>query len=663
MIQRLAGRNGHWPRRCAAATLATVLGAGTAWWSPASLAAITPDAQVAAPGFPPGRIWPPAPRPEPVKVGELPLPPVAPSTAAGSCTRSVNPRGTGCIGVSTGLQSGGFLPDGDHVTATVAFTGAPAAPDPASVYTGQQLIIVKTDGGAFPGGDPWKCVTCGVPDANAAGRSAALDYPQPFADGKRVLAGTNVIDCSPYRLTDRACTPGRVHIHPIRWNTAADGSGPGGDIRELRLHPDNEHLGFNSFTYANGKLGQFGYLGRLRFDPAPKTGSPRVPRYDLEKVTRLFDPDPRAQPISADPRRPGELRVNAKAISVGELRGFTKDGREVIYIGHPAESSNIDVFAADLQTGRVRRLTSNPEYTDPVDSSPDDRWTVVMDTRGTDRQMFLAGMRDVPPITDLITSSAVSSTRNNGARRFFQPYLIDRYGDRGSYQGQRLNAAGNGGPGAVNDPNWNGMADPRWSPDGTAVAYWQALAVPPACGGANPLPCETSTEPGGRTARMMIARLTGRVPLRPRRVAPISDTVPWGTPYVPGTPVPDRPYPRQGTYTLRGKAFGSAKVTITENPARTAISTIAVRYTRYSDDAVHVLNGTESVTSTNAGPTLNKLDWYSDLVQTGTGRATKKTSPDGFHLTIDVLTNIFQATRALTTTVNGHVYEQPANGT
>lgn len=162
---------------------------------------------------------------------------------------------------------------------------------------------------------------------------------------------------------------------------------------------------------------------------------------------------------------------------------------------------------------------------------------------------------------------------------------------------------------------------------------------------------------------MMIAHLTGRTPLKPRRIAVASDTVPWGTPYVPGSATPARPYPPQGHYTLVGKRSGSAAVTITENADHTAISTVSVAYRDYSDDGAHILNGTESVTTTNPSPTLNKLDWYSDLVQTGQDHGTKKTGPDGFHLTIDVLTNLFQATGTLTTTINGTTYRQPANGT
>ncbi len=609
---------------------------------------------------------PPAPKPEPITVSELPLPPVVPD-AAGSCTAAINPQRTGCTDKAVGLQSGGFLPGGHEVSAILTFAGAPKAPDPGSVYSGLQLIVVKTDGTTFQGGSPWKCLSCGVPAANEIGRGSAMDYPQPFSDGKRLLAGTNIFDCSPYLLADPSCTPARMHVYPIRFNTTADGSGKGGFIRELRLNPDDVHLGFNAIKFDKDGVGQFGYLARLTFNPAPKTGLPLAPRYDLTKVTRLYDPAPDKQPLFVDPQHPGQLVFNPGAQSVGELRGFSKDGKEVAYIGSPDESSNIDVFAANLTTGKVRRLTSNPEYTDPIDISPDDNWTIAMDTRGSGRLLFLAAMRGIPPLTDLVTTAAVSSVRNNGVRRFFEPYLIDRYGDRGSYQGQQINAcprpADISKPGSICDPNWNGRADPRWSPDGTAAVYWQALATPPACGGANPLRCETSTEPGGRTARLMIARFTSRKPLAVRKVAPISDDVPWGTPYVAGSPIPSRTVVPTGSYTLRGTASGSAAVHITDNADRTAVASVSVRYTNFSDDGAYLLNGTESVAGAFPDPLTSKIDWNSDLVQTGYAHGTKKTSPGGFHLTINIETDIFHATGTLTTTIDGHTYKQPANGT
>ncbi|KAL0935980.1 saponin hydrolase precursor [Colletotrichum truncatum] len=605
---------------------------------------------------------PPPPEPEPVTITELPLPPVTTNTGVGGCTAEINPRRTGCIGQSTGLQSGDFLPDDKHVVATVTFTGAPAAPDAASIYTGPQLIIVKVDGTTFPNGDAWKCITCGVPVGNAVGRDEALDYPQIFNDGKRLLAGPNIIECSA-DLASEDCTPDKVHIYPIRWNTAADGSGPGGSIRELRIHPDNQHLGWSSFVIKSGKLGQYGYIGRLEFNPSPISGIPLAPRYDLVNVNLLFNPNA-PQPIEVDPEDISQLRINRDAIVVGEIRGFSGTGKEVTFIGYPFESSNIDVFAADLTTGKVRRLTAHPDYTDPVDVSPDDKWTVAMDTRGSGRQMFMAGLRGIPPLTDIVSSSVTSSTRNNRKRRFFQPWLIDGFGDRGSYFGQQLNAEGDGVPGggAVNDPEWNGRADPKWSNDGTRIVYWQALTTSPSCGGQNPLPCYQSTAPGGRTERMMLAHLTSRQPQAPRDIEPLSDIIPWATPYKPGDPAPDRSFLASGKFTLWGKFGGRADVTLTPNTAGSP-ETVAVEYHDFSDDGINVLVGFERVTARNPTPTLEKIDWFSDLVQTGPNNGTKKTSQGGFHLSIDIMKNVFEANGTLTTTVNGKEWHQPANGT
>ena len=274
--------------------------------------------------------------------------------------------------------------------------------------------------------------------------------------------------------------------------------------------------------------------------------------------------------------------------------------------------------------------------------------------------MFLSAMRGIPPITDLITASAVSSVRNNHDRRFFQAYLLDRFGDRDDYQGQLL-TAGDGKPGSVSDPNWNAMADPRWSADGTRVTFWQAQVISPACGGTNPLPCPPPTEPGGRRFRMLIARFTSRKPLSIPPPQPISDSVPWGTPYVPGTPTPNRPIMPEGTYTLSGSVSGSAIVTIAHTTDHEAIHTVAVKYDDFSDEAGCVLNGTESVSEARPSLTTTSLDWHSDIVQTGKLQGTKRTSPDGFKLTIDVIKNILQATGTLTTTINGQAFVQPGN--
>ncbi|GFF57903.1 hypothetical protein IFM46972_10942 [Aspergillus udagawae] len=592
---------------------------------------------------------PPAPQPEPITVVELPLPPVAPSDAQGSC---VNP--TGCIGQTDELRNGNFLPDNNHIVATVNFTGAPAG----GIYSGLQLIVLRTNGTAFPNGDAWKCITCGVPESQKMGITEMLEYPQAFKDGRRVLVGSNIVDGGALLSSDE-CTPNSTWIYPIRWNIAADGSGEGGVIRELRIHPDNVHLGFNAYTTNSASIDEFAYFSRLSFNPKPTAGLPLVPRYDLHNVTRLFNPDAPPQIIVSGTT----LTINYSAINVGEFRGFSGLGREMFYVGPVWESGNIDLFAVDQITGVVRRVTENPGYADPIDSSHDDKWIVILDTRSTHRTMFMDGMRHVPPLTDLVSVPASSSIRNNGARRFFEPWILNYGGDCGNYFGQQVNGQGDGSPGSINDPQWNAQADPRWSWDGTKIAYYQALTVSPACGGANPLPCPVSTAQGGRTYRIMLATLTSRTPQKMRLIEPVSDVVPWGVPYVAGTADPSRPSPKQGNYTLIGKLSGFAAVSLINRSSGDGLATVGVTYHNFSDDGFHYLSGNEQVTSTAISQTLSRFDWESNLTSTGATYSTKVTSPGGFHLSLDVLENEFDANGTLTTTVNGDIYFQPLNYT
>ncbi|KAM5356878.1 hypothetical protein ACJ41O_003524 [Fusarium nematophilum] len=606
------------------------------------------------------------PEPETIDLVRLPLPPAISDYSVGACNVSVNPRRTGCMPVSNGrgFMSGSFLPDGKHVLALIHFVGARLAPEPGSTYNGSQIILVKTDDSTFGNGEKWKCLTCGVPgvpNTMAVNETEHLDYPQAFDDGKRALVGTYILDCGPYELASQDCTPERTRLLPLRWNTAVDGSGPTGSMRELRLHPDNVHLGFSSFTTVGGKLGQLAFYGRLEYNASPTTGLPLAPRYDVVNVNVLLDSTSAGPIVTVGDK----VTINHQAISVGELRGFSGPGDEVVYVGYPTESSNIDAYAVSLDTGKVRHLTSHPEYIDPIDGSRDGKWWAIMDTRGTGRQMFLAGMRGIPPLTDLVSSSVTSATRNNGLRRFFVPYVLDAAGDRGSYYGQKINGPGFSelGSGDLNDPQWNGQADPRWSLDATKLVYWEAQTRSPACGGTNPLPCYLSKEQGGRDVRMVMATFPDRAPSPILPVAPRPDFIPWATRYVPGAALPDRPSPEAGTFILEAGKSGSAQVVIDKTADGVLIESVAVTYHNYSDDGELFLNGHENVTASFKTPTFNVINWFSNLTQTGPGVFnTKVTSPDGFHLSIDALINIFDAEGTISTTINGTTYKQPLNG-
>lgn len=613
--------------------------------------------------------FPPAPKPEPISLSELPVPATAPSTAVGSCTNQ-----TGCI---SSVAAGGFI-DATTVVASFTYAGAPAAPDPRSIYSGTQLALIKTDGSNFPDGDPWQCITCGVPAANMTGATAPMTFAHPFRDRRRIMAGTNIVDCSPYLITSTRCTADKIHIYPVHWQVTPDDSGPGGTISTaLALNPDQVHAGWNVISIVNGAFVENAYFGRLTFDAHPSAGTPLVARYDLTNVSVLHNSVGSTASVHVDPSNPTQLDYTpgtAIGSYIGEFKGFTGNGREVLGIGI-RQSGNLDHFATSLASGHARRLDADPGYSDPDTSSPDSQWTVTMDVRYQNRFWFIAGMPGVPPIIDSAAGAAAFAGYNIGQRRLFQPFLEDRFGDRGNYHGQQLNACTTGpcttlatGPESTADsPLWGSMADSYWSPDQTAIVWGQVYASPGTCGPPyDAIACPaTTTEPGGRTSRLMIARLTGRHPRPSLPVSQVSDTVPWAMPYHPGDAAPAPVLIPSGTYTLKGKLFGKAQVTFTQNAAGNAYSSASVTYNNYTDDGINVINGTETVIATpSANPLLGTVTYHDNLVLSGAHTGSQTTSePGGYTIapTASLAFGQYRPVGTMTTIIDGTVYNQPPN--
>ncbi|MEV6341086.1 hypothetical protein AB0M12_40990 [Nocardia vinacea] len=570
-------------------------------------------------------------------VRELPVPPTAPSTDAGSCTEAVNPHNTGCVSPAWGALGavGTYYPSSDYALVGAVLAGAPAS-GPASSFNGPQMLLVHTDGKTFPNGDGWKCLTCGVSYPASWSDNNNFTYAiNSFHDGKRALAGSAIIDCGPYEFSDDECTPAQLHAYPLYWD---DGTGKPGTLREPRLNPDDKHLGFSYVPPSKEVLAEYAFAGTLRFDQANG-------RYDIDDVRTMYNPDPRFQPYMVDGN---QLKFNPAGM-IGEFRGWTADGTSALGI-ESYESGSIDLWATDNATGKSRPLTRHAMYTDPNSGSPDGRYLLSEQVIGSGRLDFISGLRGIPPLTDqLPTTGHISGIRNNGQRRFFLPYLVDADTGRSMHIDTPA------------EPNWNAAADPAWLADSTAAVWAENLVTTPACGGSNPLPCPTSNEPGGRHSRVMIARFDGLRPTSPPTVASAPD-VAWGLPYHPGDTPPAFPHLPGGTYTLDGEKGGQAKVVITEDSSKALISKIDVTYTDFHNDPYATINGTESV-ERGTDAQISAITWHENLKVSGKHQGTKVTSePGGFTLSPAVLENNFQATGTMTTTIDGTTYTQPANG-
>ena len=133
-------------------------------------------------------------------------------------------------------------------------------------------------------------------------------------------------------------------------------------------------------------------------------------------------------------------------------------------------------------------------------------------------------------------------------------------------------------------------------------------------------------------------------------------------PFVAGEPDPVRPQLPTGTYSLRGPDGGSATVTV--ETAGGTVQAVAAEYHGYTDGC-RIFNGFEQVARTGGGFTP-PVSWNSNIVMTGCQTGTKITrgpAGDQGPMTLSAAGNNFQASGSLTTTIDGQVFTQPANGT
>ncbi|KAF5988309.1 hypothetical protein FBULB1_1533 [Fusarium bulbicola] len=154
-------------------------------------------------------------------------------------------------------------------------------------------------------------------------------------------------------------------------------------------------------------------------------------------------------------------------------------------------------------------------------------------------------------------------------------------------------------------------------------------------------------------------------PLKPAPVFKAPNFIPWAKPFPAGSTAPTQYQIPAGNYTLQGQLSGFAEVEFIEDSDAGTIQTISASYSNYSDEDGYTIDGYEKVSKWKLLPNVwkDRVEWFSNITQTGVVKGTKVTSEDGFEIEIDVSVNIMETNGTLTTVLDEIKYVQPAAGT
>ncbi len=463
-----------------------------------------------------------APSGEPIEVVEVPL-----------------PQG---VTIPSQQNSTGFTVDGSRIFATVMVDGV----------EGRHVATLARDGTDF------RCLTC----ADLASPDLDLRQPQMATDGRRfvVRSGSEeqrhaIIECTPSVLDCQtaALIPVEIPIGAAHLRNA-----------QLRIAPDGEHVLFSQVRLDGLIIPVFG--GLVRETDRYTVTDPRV----LAGFRPTFSGPPTALEIAEG--------------NWGEAKGFADGGASVRYYT-TIDSLNYDSVKLDLATGAITRLTSDPEYDEDVDISPDGQWVVTASFRNHER-MSVFSLVPRPPIVDAALRGPLALLRNQNERRFFDLWLLP-FGraDEDTEIAQQIKNTDE-----PNDLNFNTRGQGRWSEDGTEFVFVE----------------EDARALG--TARMKLATFTSRAPATPLPVVSSPEPT-WAAPLSEAlTPVENT----MGM--LPGPASGGADIVafdldLTPLAARVDIQ---IEYVDYSTDGCSFLNGTETATVDGLD-----LTWTADLQVTG----------------------------------------------
>lgn len=466
-------------------------------------------------------------------------------------------------------------------------TPAGVALGSATLAPGERSVVVEgeVDGAEQVGvmgldGKEFRCLTCGL-------ATQALD-PDPLDDGRRILltgvepskldallqrlgggAGLgdlqfSVLECAP-SIED--CADRRI----VPLDFPRDGLVDGAQVREVSASPDGTLIKWNEVLATSGERMVIGRLVRTA------------------KGYEARDPVILNEPFTVDNRTESWQAAGRFFESGGGASGrsFWDGGRTLKY-NATSTALNYDLYELDLLTGARTRRTTDLDYNEMSDASPDGRWLSYASARGLDR-MDVFTQLERPPFLDAVAFGALGRISLFSNRRCMnERWLMDREGQRGTYGGQPV----------VTEDGWV-IRGWRWFEDGTRALITEER-----------IPNEPEPRDPAARKRLRIIRFPERTPSAP--VAPVhidaADLRRIGAPYTSYHSMADRQVLGR---VVRGRASGTA--TLTYLGSFTA-GTWRVTYANYSDDGRSFVTGTESFAS--AVPSLLST-WSAGLVVRG----------------------------------------------
>lgn len=479
-----------------------------------------------------------------------------------------------------------FTADQRHIIATV-WDGAD-----------EQAGVANLDGSGF------HCITCGL--------VAPIRSPEPFPDGRRLfVSGTldggvggqgtadtqySVIECAP-SLIDCA----QRRLMPITLPIPGLTSLPqGAQNREGGISPDGTHFKWTEVRTFEGTRMTIGRLVR---------GDSGYTLTDLHVLNPPWSMDGDAAAWEA-----GSRFYEAQGYSDGWAQG----GRILKY-GTQTTALNYDIWELDLATGARRQLTTDPDYNENADYSPDSRWVAYSSARGLERMTVFTQVPR-PPLLDMIGFAQVGRVGLNGNRRCMnERWLMDEATGQqpGGYAGQPILLADD-----------EAIRSWAWSRDGT-----RALVV------ADHITRGTYDSGDVHVGtRMLVLRFPGLRPTRPDPVVDL-DTIGidrWAIPYGDFHGMAAQP---AAAHVLAGPKGGTATITYA---GAFAGGTFSVRFDRWSQDGRSFLSGTEQVDVPNP---LVASHYAADLTLTGAHTGT---------MHADLLMRAQTASGSIDSTYDGH---------